>query len=216
MRTPGHFVLIKKVIILPKKLVIYIHGKDGSASEADHYSSLFCGFDVIGFDYISQTPKDAQAEFCEYFDAVSCGYDRVYLIANSIGAYYALCSLSHKRIDKAFFISPIVNMEKLISDMMIWANVNEDELFIKKEIKTDFGEILSWEYLNWVRNHQIEWNIPTEILYGSDDDLQSLETINGFSYRYGANVTVMDGGEHWFHTERQIEFLDKWIKRIAE
>jgi hypothetical protein len=23
----------------------------------------------------------------------------------------------------------------------------------------------------------------------------------------------MDGGEHWFHTDEQMEFLDRWIKQ---
>ena len=27
-----------------------------------------------------------------------------------------------------------------------------------------------------------------------------------------ARLTIMDGGEHWFHTERQTRFLDEWIR----
>ena len=27
-----------------------------------------------------------------------------------------------------------------------------------------------------------------------------------------ATLTVMEGGEHWFHTEEQMAFLDNWIK----
>ena len=26
-------------------------------------------------------------------------------------------------------------------------------------------------------------------------------------------LTVMEGGDHWFHTEEQMCFLDEWIKR---
>jgi len=26
-------------------------------------------------------------------------------------------------------------------------------------------------------------------------------------------LTVMKGGEHWFHTKEQMAFLDAWIKR---
>ena len=29
----------------------------------------------------------------------------------------------------------------------------------------------------------------------------------------GAELTVMPGGEHWFHTEEQMRFLDEWIER---
>ena len=30
--------------------------------------------------------------------------------------------------------------------------------------------------------------------------------------KLGAPLTVMDGGEHWFHTDEQMAFLDKWIR----
>ena len=56
-------------------------------------------------------------------------------------------ALAEKKISKAMFISPVVNMEKLITNMMTWADVSEEELCSKKEIATDFGETLSWEYL---------------------------------------------------------------------
>ena len=34
-----------------KRLVLYVHGKGGSAEEAAHYQPLFAGSDVMGFDY---------------------------------------------------------------------------------------------------------------------------------------------------------------------
>ncbi len=200
----------------PKKLVIYIHGKGGSAAEAEHYIPLFPNYNVTGFDYKAETPWAAQAEFTEYFDAVSKGFDAVFLIANSIGAYFSLCSLGGRKIEKAFFVSPVVNMEKLIADMMKWANVSELELKEKKRIPTSFGEALSYEYLEWVRNNPVSWDTPTAILHGGGDNLQSLETINAFAEKCGAAVTVMENGEHWFHTEEQMQFLDKWLKEQKE
>jgi hypothetical protein len=29
---------------------------------------------------------------------------------------------------------------------------------------------------------------------------------------HNAELTVMEDGEHWFHTEEQMRFLDEWIK----
>ena len=81
-------------------------------------------------------------------------------------------ALSEEQIDRALFISPIVNMERLITDMMMWANVTEEE----------------------------------------KDHLTSMKTISGFSNQTGASLTVMKSGEHWFHTEEQMEFLDHWIR----
>lgn len=194
-------------------LVMYVHGKGGTADEAKHYKPLFPESDVIGFDYKSQNPWDAKSEFCRFYDWNSKGYDSVTLVANSIGAFFSMNALAEKMISKALFISPVVNMERLILDMMIWSNITEDELFSRKEISTDFGETLSWEYLCYVRTHPIRWNIPTYILYGANDNLTSRETMYGFAKQTGAILTVMNGGEHWFHTVKQMEFLDDWIRK---
>ena len=183
-----------------RRLIIYVHGKGGHAEEAKHYQPLFPDSDVIGFDYQSHNPWEAKDEFPRFFDLHSKGYDSVALIANSIGAFLSMHSLAEKKISQAMFISPIVNMERLISDMMMWSNVTEAELESKKEIPTEFGETLSWEYLCYVRKHPIKWNIPTCILYGGNDHLTSQETISEFADRIGATLTVMEAGEHWFHT----------------
>ena len=194
-----------------KDLVIYVHGKGGSAEEAKHYRPLFPDSDVIGFDYHAQTPWEAKEEFPRFFDLHSEGYDSVILIANSIGAFFSMNALGEKNISKAMFISPIVNMEQLIANMMMWSHVTENELEIKKEIPTEFGETLSWEYLCYVRKHPIKWSVPTCILYGGKDQLTSRQTVSGFADQIGAKLTVMKDGEHWFHTEEQMKVLDQWI-----
>lgn len=199
-----------------KKLIIYIHGKGGSIEEAEHYKPLFDGAEVVGFDYASQNPWEATAEFPILFDRHTEGYGEVILIANSIGAYFSMCALAQKPISRAYFISPIVNMERLICDMMLWASVTENELRNRKEIPTDFGETLSWEYLCYARNNSVKWSIPTCILYGGRDNLTSMKTISEFSKQTGARLTVMEDGEHWFHTNEQMQFLDDWIRREAK
>lgn len=192
--------------------VVYIHGKGGSADEARHYAPLFPGDTVIGFDYQAQTPWEAKAEFPQFVDPLCGKYDAVRLIANSIGAYFALHALSDRPIEKAFLISPVVDMEQLIRNMMAGAGVSEEDLRRRGEIPTPFGETLSWAYLSYARSHPISWTIPTAILYGAADALTSYETISAFAGRIGAELTVMEAGEHWFHTEEQLRFLDAWIR----
>lgn len=43
-----------------------------------------------------------------------------------------MSALADKRIGKAMFVSPIVNMERLICDMMAWEHITEAELRAKK------------------------------------------------------------------------------------
>ena len=196
-----------------KQPVIYFHGKGSSADEAEHYKELFPNNDVIGFDYKSQTPWEAKEEFPAYFIEASQKYDRITLIANSIGAYFSLCSLGECNVTKAFLISPIVDMEKLICDMMNWAGVTEKDLKERKVIDTPFGERLSWEYLCYVREHSVKWDKPTYILYDEKDNLTSIETISRFAASIAAPLEIMADGEHWFHTQEQMEYLDKWIRK---
>ena len=140
-------------------------------------------------------------------------FENIVLIANSIGAFFSMNADIDRLIQKAYFISPIVDMEKLIGDMMTWAKVTETELEARGVIHTEFGEDLSWDYLSYVRKHPVRWRLPTKILYGSNDNLTSLETIRRFAKTHNADLTVMENGEHWFRTEEQMKFLDDWIRR---
>lgn len=198
------------------KIVLYIHGKGGSAAESRHYEALLPGWNVVGLSYTASTPWEAKEEFSRAFDALVKPGDRVILIANSIGAYFSMVALREKPIEAAFFVSPIVDMEVLIHNMMHWAGVTEEELKARQEINTTFGETLRWDYLTYVRSHPIHWDIPTSILYGEMDNLTDNTTIRNFSAAIGADLTVMPGGEHWFHTPEQMAFLDNWILSLQK
>jgi pimeloyl-ACP methyl ester carboxylesterase len=192
--------------------VLYIHGKDGSAAENEHYKPLFPDCEVIGLDYHTFTPWEAGREIHAAVETLKDSHENIVLIANSIGAYFSMNAGIDGLIQKAYFISPIVDMEKLIGDMMVWAKVTEAELETRGVIHTQFGEDLSWDYLSYVRSHPIEWRLPTKILYGCKDNLTSLETISRFAKTHNADLTVMENGEHWFHTDEQMKFLDDWIR----
>lgn len=191
---------------------IYLHGKGGNAREVEHYRALLPGWRVTGFDYRAQTPWEAREEFLPYFEAARREGTKLLLIANSIGAFFAMQALDETQVDRALFISPVVDMEQLIEAMMAGAGVTEPELRQWGEIKTEFGETLSWRYLQDVRQHPIQWRVPTAILYGSGDALMPRETVEAFARRTGAALTVMENGEHWFHTEEQMQVLDGWVR----
>ena len=197
-----------------KKAILYIHGKGGSYSEAEAYKKNCSGFDITGVDYNDYLPWIVQDQIRQAYDELCRKYKHIIIIANSIGAYFAMHTLQGCAVEKALFISPVLDMEKLILDMMQWAGVTEQDLCEKGEIPTDFGETLSWEYLNFVREHPISWDIPTEILYAGKDNLTSRQTVDSFVKNHNAGLTVMENGEHWFHTNEQIAFLNDWMKKV--
>ena len=87
-----------------KEIVVYVHGKGGSAQEAEHYKTLFSDCEVIGFDYRAQAPWEATEEFPGFFAALRKRCEKLTLAANSIGAFFSLSSLDEKLVDTAHFI----------------------------------------------------------------------------------------------------------------
>ena len=141
-------------------------------------------------------------------------WEAVSLRANSIGAYFAM--LAFDTPSRALLVSPILDMECLILTMMGWAGVTEEQLQAQGEIATAFGQTLSWKYLCWVREHSVRsWTCPIRILYGNQDNMTSRQTIDGFVRQHDAKLTVMEGGEHWFHTPEQLAVLRKWEETEA-
>lgn len=191
---------------------VYVHGMGGAASEAEHYKSLFPRRRVLGFDYKSGTPAEAVTEFSGYFAEMKEKYGSVVLIANSLGAYFSFVSGVDRYVDRAYFISPVVDMEAIILGMMELSGVTETELEQKGVINTENG-VLSREYLRFVRENPAKWSASASILYGENDSLQTLDAVRRFADRVGADLTVMKNGEHWFHTEEQMRFLDSWIEK---
>ena len=194
-----------------KRAILYIHGKGGSCTEAEQYRKNCKGFELTGVDYDGDFPWTAQNQIQRAYDGARAKFDRIWILANSIGAYFAMHTLQNCDIERALMISPVLDMERLILDMMGWAKVSEAELRERGEIPTDFGETLSWKYLSFVREHPIRWNIPTSILYAGKDHLISRQTVDQFVERHHADLTVMENGEHWFHTDEQLLFLYQWM-----
>ena len=142
--------------------------------------------------------------------------DRMSLIANSIGAYYAMNAGIGDRLEHAYLISPVLDMERLILDRMRRAGVDEETLRRMGTVPTDSGEALSWTYLTYVREHPVEWGVPTDILIGGADALLPRETAEKFAATHSATLTVMENGEHWFHTQEQLRFLDRWLEKCRK
>ena len=115
-------------------------------------------------------------------------------------------------LNQSLFLSPVVDMKKIIDNMMLWSGITEKDLEKEKEIMTFAGQKLYWDYYCYVRSNPVDiWNVPTSILYGSKDNVCEYGVISKFAESFDCNLTVMEDGEHYFHTKEQLEFFDEWL-----
>jgi len=82
-------------------------------------------------------------------------WKHISLFACSLGAYFSLVAYQEISFRKCLFLSPILDMEYLIQNMMKWFNVSEELLKVKGEVPTPMGETLSWFYHTYVREHPV-------------------------------------------------------------
>ena len=124
-----------------------------------------------------------------------------------------MLSFKENTLDNCLFISPVLDMKRLMIKMMAWANITEIRLKQEQIIPTSFGQTLSWEYWRFVLSHPITiWTVPTSILYGENDNLIEYENVKQFADKFQCDLLVMEQGEHWFHTDDQIKFMCNWLK----
>lgn len=199
---------------------LFVHGMGGNKTEAEPFAAL-TGAQVLAIDLPGHgerkdmagfNPWTAAPELRTVMDYMRTRWRAISLQANSIGAYFSMLALSDQGLQKALFVSPVVNMERLILDMMDWAGVTETQLRDAGEIATDFGQTLSWQYLSWVREHPLNWHTHTAILYAGHDNLTSRDTIMSFANAHQATLSVYEPGEHWFHTPDQLDAMTRWEK----
>ena len=208
-----------------EKLFLFIHGKMGCKEEASYFAEIICpkGYQVLSIDLPGHgerademerfVPWEVVPELQAVHDYAKEHWKSVSLYANSIGAYFSLLAFQNVKLEKSLFVSPILDMEKLIRDMMGWAGVTPEQLKAAGEIPTAFGETLSWKYLTYATENRItKWDSPTAILYAGQDHLTARQTVDDFARQFGCAVTVMENGEHWFHTEEQLSVLDAWLQ----
>ena len=79
-------------------------------------------------------------------------------------------------------------------------------------IPTSFGQTLSWKYWEYAANNPVtQWKVPTKILYAGKDHLTDRDTVEAFAKTYHCELTIWEPGEHWFHTQPQLDILYSWI-----
>lgn len=206
-----------------ERAYLYVHGQGGSKEEAAAFAAAACrrGWQVLSVDLPGHGVRTKEGGAFDPWHVVpelewvlECARARwaaVSLYAVSIGAWFSMLAFAGQPLERCLLVSPVLDMPALIGRMMGWAGVSEEQLKTRRIIPTAFGQTLSWEYLRWARQHPIrEWRAPTRILYAGRDELTDRSTADAFAARFGCALTVMEEGEHWFHTPEELAVLRHW------
>jgi alpha-beta hydrolase superfamily lysophospholipase len=207
-----------------EKVYLFVHGKCGCKEEAEVFAEIACtkGWQVLSIDLPEHGERKDEANTFDPWHVVPemkyvMGYAKqhwinVALNANSIGAWFSMLSYADESLVNCLFVSPIVDMERLIRNMMQWADVSEERLEQEKSILTAYGETLSWEYYTYAKQHPVsKWEHPTAILYAEKDNLTERGIAETFAKKFSCRLAVVENGEHWFHTPEQLAVLGQWI-----
>ena len=131
-----------------------------------------------------------------------------------MGAFFSLLTYPKEPIEKALFLSPVVDMMRVIENMMARFGVTQERLKKEQTIVSPDGQKMYWDYYCYVKEHSVgEWKVPTYLLYGSQDSMCESDTIYKFAERYSCDLEIVEGAEHFFHTEEQMQALDRWLCR---
>jgi len=209
------------------KVFISVHGnmssKDDDSIEIFAEEAIDKGYQVLSFDLPEHGDRKGEGYACkvqncvsdltaivEYVKTIS---SNISVFACSIGTYFCLLAYRDLSLKQCLFLSPVLNMERIINNMMTWFNVSEDRLEAEKEIETPIGQTLYWDYYCYVKSHPIDtWNKPTAILYGSNDNLSEFNVVSEFVKRYHCMLHVLEDGEHYFHTDEQLYYFRQWLR----
>ncbi len=211
-----------------KNVIIAVHGSKSNKKDVPiellAKNMLYQDYQVLSFDLPKhgdrqeeETPFDIH--YClndlnEIMQYAKKNWEHISVFAVSIGAFYSIMAYREEPVERALFLSPMLDMKSLISNMMKWFDVSEERLKEEQVIETPMGETLYWDYYVYVNEHPVDkWDVPTEILYGSKDELSEYGIVEDFTKRFSCKLKIAEGAEHYFHTPEQLKVLDKWIKK---
>lgn len=211
-----------------EKVIVAVHGN--LSNKADEPIGILAkiaalhNYQVLSFDLPEHGERKAEKTPCKVQNCVEElkavmnyvmeKWQFVSLFGVSLGAYFSLLACRELHIEHAWFLSPVVDMEKIINNMMKASCVSEEQLEREQTIQTSYGQTLYWDYLVYVRNHLIDkWNVPTDVLFGEKDNVCDTNSIMKFSERFDCSLTVVPKAEHWFHTPDQLNELKNWLEK---
>lgn len=214
-----------------KKIILAVHGMMSNKTDipikilakvSENY-----GYQVLSFDLPKHgerkdditpiNPEVCTKELNEIYNILKEKWNTISLFTNSIGTYFSLLAYKDKKIERAFFLSPLLDMREVIENMMLAFGVTEERLKIEKEITLPIGETLYWDYYSYVKkNPIIKWEIETYILCGEKDEICNVKTTKNFSKNFNCKLEILRDSEHYFYKVEQLKKLEEELNKFFE
>lgn len=211
------------------KIILAVHGM--MSNKADVPIEILAkvsekyGYQVLSFDLPKHgerknesTPINLEVckkELSDIYNMLKEKWNTISLFTNSIGTYFSLLAYKEKKIEKAFFLSPLLDMKEVIENMMSAFGVTEEVLKIKKEITLPIGQTLYWDYYSYVKKNPItKWETKTYILCGERDEICSLKTTEKFSKEFNCELEILRDSEHYFYRDEQLKKLEEELNKF--
>lgn len=208
------------------RVLVAVHGAQSHKEDTPFrlLADTFRGCQILSFDLPEHGVR--QGELCKppacvrdltaVLDYAGARWKHVGLFAVSMGAYFSLLACGGRRIERAWFLSPVVDMGALIHSMMTWFDVTPERLEREGAVPTPMGQTLYWDYFCYVLDHPIRcWPIPTEILVGERDTLCDRAVTAAFAERFSCRLRTAEHAEHWFHTQEDLSALTGWLRETG-
>ncbi|PHP52487.1 alpha/beta hydrolase [Actinomyces ruminis] len=195
------------------RVFLCVHGAGGSRRDAEGFAlrAAQAGWQTVACDLPEGLlPWDCVPYLRDLAARMRRRWPVLGLRATSIGAWLSLIALGNERLELALLQSPALDMLGLIEQMLHQAGVTRAELARRGEIPTNAGA-LSWRYLTYAEANRVTvWGTPTAVLIGERDELLPNQSVESFCRRFGAELTVIEGGGHWLHAPRELAAVARW------
>ncbi|MEG0366683.1 MAG: alpha/beta hydrolase [Coprobacillus sp.] len=210
------------------KVIIAVHGnmsnKEDIPIEILANVAVSKNYQVLSFDLPEHGDRKGEETLCKVKECISDlvvimkyvkdNWDEVSLFANSIGAYFSLLAYQDEQIKNAWFLSPVINMQRIIENMMKWFQIPELQLQQEQAIATPIGQTLYWDYYCYVKENPLtKWNVQTYILYGDKDEMCEKDTVFDFVDKYNSKLQIVENCEHYFCDEYQLNEFEIWLSQ---
>ena len=205
------------------RAVVGVHGQFGDkrdpvmarcaeviASHGDHLITFDLPTHGERRDGTAFTAMAASGEVRSFVQLAREEATEVSLLAISVGAYVALCDMPSRTFERAWLVSPLLDLERYVRDVMSACSVTDERLEAETVVDTPRAS-LSWPDLCFLMEHPVRLDMPSWTIRGDGDDVVPREALSRFLSAPGAELVEIAGGPHFLGEPPYLDTVASWF-----